>query len=79
MEKNHCSCFSTISFICRWRNGWWILLRCTFENLLDSPKTGKIYFRIEGVHNISSVDVKSGKDRANLEKASLDWVLMVER
>lgn len=36
-----------------------------------------MYFRIEGVHGISSVDVKSGKYEAKLGGASLDWVLIV--
>jgi hypothetical protein len=49
-----------------------------FENLSDSPKTGKMYFRIEGVNGISSVEVKSGKDITKLGGESLDWVLMVE-
>ena len=49
-----------------------------FENLSDSPKTGKMYFRIEGVNGISTCDVKSGKDITKLGGASLDWVLMVE-
>jgi len=35
-----------------------------------------MYFRIEGMHDISLVDIKSGKDEAELGKASLDWVLI---
>lgn len=49
-----------------------------FENLSDSVKTGKMYFRIEGVHGLSTVDVKSGKDIRKLGGESLDWLLMVE-
>lgn len=37
-----------------------------------------MYFRIEGVHGISSVAVKSGKGEAKLGGASLDLVLIVE-
>ena len=37
-----------------------------------------MYFRIEGGHSISSVDVKSGKFEAKLRVASLDWVLIVK-
>ena len=37
-----------------------------------------MYFRIEGVHGISSVDVKSGKDEVKLGGASLDRVLILE-
>ncbi len=32
-----------------------------------------MYFRIEGVHGISLVDVKSGKDEAKLGGASLEF------
>ncbi|MBA7651007.1 hypothetical protein ES703_58822 [subsurface metagenome] len=49
-----------------------------FVNLSDSVKTGKMYFRIEGLHGLSSVDVKSGKDIAKLGGESLDWALLVE-
>ena len=45
---------------------------CTFENLSYSTKTERMYFIIERVHGISLVDVKSGKDEAELGKASLD-------
>ena len=37
-----------------------------------------MYFIIEGVHDISLVDVKSVKDEAKLGRGSINWVLIVE-